>query len=341
MSISHAWMHRGAWVGLIALAACLGCKSPCANPFRTFHCVPNTADHSAPGFWETCGAPTKVASEEPGVFNLASHQQSAEQGPLRLPPELPGADTEPLVVPSMRDLDAPQQRETIRRIFPELRPSETNLDAVPEAIEPRLTLESLHTLAHQNHPSLRSAAAAVESARGLMIQAGLPPNPKVGFQGDTINTAYTGGYQGAYLTQTIITARKLGLAAEAAAVDYANAVIAQRKIWVQVTSRIRRAYFQVLASRERVRLANALFHLASRAYDAQVELVAAGEAAPYEPLQLRVLTTQARASLVRAQQDAIAAWRSLAAATGVPDYQVSAIEGSIDCAVPSISYEEA
>jgi cobalt-zinc-cadmium efflux system outer membrane protein len=241
----------------------------------------------------------------------------------------------------MRDLDAPQQRETIRRIFPELRPSETNLDAVPEAIEPRLTLESLHTLAHQNHPSLRSAAAAVESARGLMIQAGLPPNPKVGFQGDTINTAYTGGYQGAYLTQTIITARKLGLAAEAAAVDYANAVIAQRKIWVQVTSRIRRAYFQVLASRERVRLANALFHLASRAYDAQVELVAAGEAAPYEPLQLRVLTTQARASLVRAQQDAIAAWRSLAAATGVPDYQVSAIEGSIDCAVPSISYEEA
>jgi cobalt-zinc-cadmium efflux system outer membrane protein len=174
-----------------------------------------------------------------------------------------------------------------------------------------------------------------------MIQAGLPPNPRLGYEADTVNTLFTKGYQGAFLAQTIVTARKLGLAAEAAAVDYANAVVAQRKIWVQVSSNIRRSYFQVLASRQRVRLANALYELAARAYNAQVDLVAAGEAAPYEPLQLRVLTTQARASLVRAQQDAIAAWRTLAASVGVPDLEVTAIDGSIDCAVPNISYEQA
>jgi cobalt-zinc-cadmium efflux system outer membrane protein len=72
-----------------------------------------------------------------------------------------------------------------------------------------------------------------------------------------------------------------------------------------------------------------------------VDLVAAGEAAPYEPLQLRVLTTQARATLVRAEQDAIASWRILAAAIGVPDLNVTAIDGNIDCAVPNITYEEA
>jgi outer membrane protein TolC len=58
-------------------------------------------------------------------------------------------------------------------------------------------------------------------------------------------------------------------------------------------------------------------------------------------LQLRVLTTQARASLIRAQQDSIAAWRTLAAATGMPDMSVSALEGKIDCAVPEIAYESA
>jgi outer membrane protein TolC len=88
-------------------------------------------------------------------------------------------------------------------------------------------------------------------------------------------------------------------------------------------------------------LANALLELSERAYHAQIQLVAAGEAAPYEPLQLRVLTTQARASLIRAQQDSIAAWRTLAAATGMPDLSVSALEGKIDCAVPEIAYESA
>lgn len=349
----QAWMRCSIGVGLLAFGLSPGCKSPRAHPLRTLHCVPATADVSAPEFWETCGQNPANATQsststnpsaalnEPSLLALASHQQTAEQGPLRLPPDLPGADTQPLVVPNLRELDPSAQREAIRNLFPELRPAGADAQATPESLDPRLGLESLHNLAHENHPSLRAAAAAVESARGLMIQAGLPPNPKVGFQGDTINTAYTDGYQGAYLTQTIITARKLGLAAEAAAVDYANAVVAQRKTWVQVTSNVRRSYFQVLAARQRVRLAETLFDLTSRAYNAQVELVAAGEAAPYEPLQLRVLTTQARASLVRAQQDSIAAWRSLAAAVGIPSLDVVAIEGSIDCAVPWITYEQA
>lgn len=268
-------------------------------------------------------------------------QQTSDQGPLRLPPELPGSDTAPLVVPNLRNLDPAAQREEIKQLFPKLQSAPSLGAATPSPSATLMGLESFHQLAQANHPRLRAAAASVESARGLMVQAGLPPNPKMGFEADTVNTANTGGYQGAYLQQTFITARKLGLAAEAAAVDYANAVVEQRKVWVQVTSNVRRSYFQVMAARERVRLANALLELASRAYDAQVELVAAGEAAPYEPLQLRVLTTQARAALIRAQQDAIASWRALAAATGVIDLEVAPIDGSIDCPVPSIAYESA
>jgi len=246
-----------------------------------------------------------------------------------------------LLVPGLRELGADEQRKVIRSLFPDLRDSKTEPGAMPQSADSHIGLESLHQFAYSNHPSLRAAAANVESTRGLMIQAGLPPNPKVGYQADTVNTIYTQGYQGAYLTQTIVTARKLGLAAEAAAVDYANAVVNQRKVWVQVTSNIRRAYFQTLAARERIRLAKALYDLTGRAYNAQVDLVAAGEAAPYEPLQLRVLTTQARATLVRAEQDAIASWRVLAAAIGTPDLDMAAIDGSIDCAVPNITYEEA
>lgn len=262
--------------------------------------------------------------------------------PLRLPAELPGANTPPLVVPDAKNQDSKIYREQIRGLFPYLPPVHRDPNALPDAaIAGLVGLESLHQIARANHPGLRAAAASVEAARGAMIQAGLPPNPNIGYEADTVRTLNTPGYKGAYLQQTIVTARKLGLAAEAAAVDYANAVISQRKTWVTVVSNIRRSYFQVLASRQRVVLANALLELSERAYQAQIQLVAAGEAAPYEPLQLRVLTTQARASLIRAQQDSIAAWRTLAAATGLPDMSVSALEGKIDCAVPEIAYESA
>ena len=262
--------------------------------------------------------------------------------PLRLPAELPGANTPPLVVPDAKNQDSKIYREQIRGLFPDLPPVNRDPSALPDATTAGIVgLESLHQIARANHPGLRAAAASVEAARGAMIQAGLPPNPNFGYEADTVRTLNTPGYKGAYLQQTIVTARKLGLAAEAAAVDYANAVISQRKTWVTVTSKIRRSYFQVLASRQRVVLANALLELSERAYHAQIQLVAAGEAAPYEPLQLRVLTTQARASLIRAQQDSIAAWRTLAAATGMPDLSVSALEGKIDCAVPEIAYESA
>ena len=312
------------------------------------------ASHTAPAKLASneLGKPSSIPSgpfvlSSPIVKPIADDVQDPVAGegkndPLRLPAELPGANTPPLVVPDAKNQDSKIYREQIRGLFPDLPPVNRDPSALPDATTAGIVgLESLHQIARANPPGLRAAAASVEAARGAMIQAGLPPNPNIGYEADTVRTLNTPGYKGAYLQQTIVTARKLGLAAEAAAVDYANAVISQRKTWVTVTSNIRRSYFQVLASRQRVVLANALLELSERAYQAQIQLVAAGEAAPYEPLQLRVLTTQARASLIRAQQDSIAAWRTLAAATGMPDMSVSALEGKIDCAVPEIAYESA
>ncbi len=261
--------------------------------------------------------------------------------PLRLPRELPGADAPPLVAPSKYDPDSPEYRDEIKRLYPALPSTTSDPNSNPGPDSGITGLEALHQIARENHPGLRIAAASVEASRGLMIQAGLPPNPKMGYEADTVRTLNTPGYKGAYLQQTIITARKLGLAAEAAAVDYANAVIEQRKTWIKVTTDIRRAYFQVLAARQRLIMANALLELSERAYAAQIQLAAGGEAAPYEPLQLRVLTTQARASSIRAEQESIAAWRMMAAATGVPDLESTALQGHIDCAVPVVSYEDA
>lgn len=314
----------------LAASQTLGCQTPAWWAYRSMDCLPPTADNVATEYLQTCGEGGAVGGSV-----------SASSDPLKLPPELPGTQTPDLIAPLRDKLDPASYREELKRLYPELSPIEDSPTAMPEVSQAGSPLDSLHGLARQNHPGLRAAAASVEVARGLMIQAGLPPNPSVGYQADTVRTLNTPGYHGAYLQQTVVTARKLGLAAEAAAVDYANAVVEQRKTWVSVMTEIRRAYFDVLAARQRMVLANAFFDLTHRAYEAQIQLVTAGEAAPYEPLQLRVILTQARASMIKAQQDSIAAWRRLAAAVGCPDLPASPIDGRIDCSVPAIRYEDA
>jgi len=319
--------------GLLATLAgsqILGCQTPAWWAYRSMPCIPASADNVATEYLQTCGqAP------------LPDTQRGTSSDPLKLPADLPGTQTPDLIAPVRDKLDPQAYREELKRLYPELAPIQSDAKAMPDRSGTASPLESLHELARQNHPGLKVAVANVEAARGLMVQAGLPPNPNVGYEADTVRTLNTPGYHGAYLQQTIITARKLGLAAEAAAVDYANATIEQRKTWVTVMSDIRRTYFDVLAARQRMVLASAFFELTHRAYEAQIQLVTAGEAAPYEPLQLRVILTQARASVIKAQQESIAAWRRLAVAVGCPDLPATPIDGRVDCSVPAIGYEEA
>jgi cobalt-zinc-cadmium efflux system outer membrane protein len=279
----------------------------------------------------------------------AQDAQEKQTNPFQLPSILPGANTPPLNVPRQANdakgkdkAEAEKERDAaFAKLYPVLIPQPQIAAAAPDASLGMMGLEELQQLTRDNHPGVRAAAAAVETARGLMIQAGLPPNPNFGYEADTVRTALTNGYHGAYIQQTIITARKLGLAAEAAAVDHANASLNLQKVWYSAISEVRRQYFNTLSARQRLQLAEGLLTLSDRAYQTQIELVKAGEAAAYEPLQLRVLTTQARATVVQAQQDSLAAWRSLAAAVGVPSLPHSALAGRIDCKVPEVDYDTA
>jgi cobalt-zinc-cadmium efflux system outer membrane protein len=326
---SRANLRIGLLASLLA-GSIAGCQTPAWWAYRSMDCVPKTADNVATQYLQTCG--------EVPATNTSTLGSS---DPLKLPPELPGTQTPDLIAPLRDKLDPQAYQEELKRLYPEPSTIPSNAIAMPDPAGGVSALESLHELARQNHPGLKAAVANVEVARGLMIQAGLPPNPSVGYQADTVRTINTPGYHGAYLQQTVVTAQKLGLAAEAAAVDYANAMVEQRKTWITVMTEIRRAYFDVLAARQRMVLASAFFDLTHRAYEAQIQLVTAGEAAPYEPLQLRVILTQARASVIKSQQESIAAWRRLGAAVGCPDLQATPIDGRIDCSVPAIQYEEA
>ena len=56
-----------------------------------------------------------------------------------------------------------------------------------------LTLANLEELATRNNPTLTQAAAQVEAARGRELQAGLYPNPTIGYESDRINASGSAG----------------------------------------------------------------------------------------------------------------------------------------------------
>ena len=264
------------------------------------------------------------------------------QHPLEIPKDLPGSEAPPIRVPPLLP-EAPdgQRQSEIQKLFAELA-------IVPPVAGPRptpgqspMTLDQLQQLAMSRNPLIRQAASDVEAARGAMIQAGTYPNPHVGLQDDTVNTGRTGGYQGGNISQTIVTGGKLRLAKNAAAMDVQNAELAFRRAKYDLATQVRTNYLATLVALERVKVNKALVDFADGIYRAQITRVKAGQAAPYEPLQLRVLATQAQTQLIQSNHEYEAAWRRLATTLSCPEMPPTALAGQVDGPVPQITYEAA
>jgi cobalt-zinc-cadmium efflux system outer membrane protein len=255
---------------------------------------------------------------------------------LAVPPELPGADAPPAVVPRRDDTRENERNRVIAELFGNRSPLPP--DPVPTS-GPRLDLLGLERRAMELHPTIRQAVNAVESARGAALQAGLPPNPSFGFEADTVGSGGTAGQQGGKYEQLIKTAGKLKLAEQAALMDVVNAQVALRRAQVDLATQVRSAYFGVLVAEESLRLNHALSRFAEAIYDVQVDQLRSGQAAPYEPLALRALADQARLALTQAQNRYQAAWRQLAAAVGDANLGPAPLTGTATMPDPGFDYD--
>ena len=103
------------------------------------------------------------------------------------------------------------------------------------------------------------------------------------------------------------------MAKASAHVDLQNAELALRRARYDLATQVRTNYLDVLVARERITVNGALAEFANRVYRLQARRVAAGEAAAYEPLQIRVLAVQAQTQLIQSNHDyeaACASWLS-------------------------------
>ncbi|MCA9054035.1 MAG: TolC family protein [Planctomycetaceae bacterium] len=336
--------------GIICTAGCRSASAPVATTdwaetpadrasAPTSTAAVREADNEAP-------AKAKVTDGPPAsAVILASALQvddSAGGQRFEVPEEIPGAEADPLRLPPFDPTQSHEQRRSaIESLFPDVPTPMVAPGPYAAESTPLVTLGELQQIAVRNSPALRVAAADVREACGLAVQAGLYPNPTVGYEGDSLGTARTAGYNGLMVTQEFVTAGKLDLAQTAAMMKVRAAEQRLRKARIALASDVRRGYFAVLIAHERVKYARAIAHLADEVYAAQIDLVAAGEAAAYEPLQLRVFSARARNDIVQAENDLSAAWRGLAASLGLPQMAYRPPIGSAEMSPPSIDYDQA
>ncbi len=266
----------------------------------------------------------KSGLKQTAFTQVRDEQRTKPPSLLQIPPDLPFAN-EPL----------PEGK-----LLPQLRPLGPNPEPLPGPSGRPMTLPELEQTALATNPAIKQAAANVVAARGAYLQAGLHPNPSIGYEADTVNTSGSPGFQGGFLDQPIKTAGKLQLGRDVAEGDLRNQEIALRKAEADLLAQVRGNYFAVLVAQENMKVSLALAQFSDNIYRAQVELVKAGQAAAYEPYQLRVLAFQTRAALVQSRNRYVSAWKQLAASVGLSrDSHPVQLAGRVDMPIPIYQYE--
>ncbi len=191
-------------------------------------------------------------------------------------------------------------------------------------------LEEFQRLATANSPALKQANAVMKGSAGQARQAGLYPNPSVGYQGEQIRGGeFGGGEQGAFFEQTFVLGGKLGLRRDVYEQQRRADEIGVSEQQYRVLSDTGQAFYSALATQEIVNVRTRLLALATDAVETAHQLANVGQADAPDVLQAEVEAEQASVEYATAQRDYIQAFHTLAAMAGKPELLVSPLKGEL------------
>lgn len=192
-------------------------------------------------------------------------------------------------------------------------------------------IDELVELAQQNNPTLKQAQASMRASAGLARQAGLWPNPSVGYQGEQIRGgSYGGGEQGAFIQQTIVLGGKLRLRRNVFEQERRATEIGVEEQKLNVAGAVRVQFYRALAQLRTVEIRERLLQLSVDAAATAHQLANVGQADAPDILQSEVEAEQAKLDFSVAQRQYIQAYHQLSALVGEPQMPLSLLEGDLD-----------
>ena len=207
-----------------------------------------------------------------------------------------------------------QEAETIQA--PSFMPDDS-FALLPGDEQSRLTLSTVEELAVAASPSLQALQSRLRAARWQCVQAGLMPNPTVGYVANEIGNEGSAGQQGMYFGQRFVTGGKLSYA-QAVAAKEANRLeqmLAAERL--RVLTDVRTGFFEVYLAELERNLTDTLIELSNKASQTSEQLVQAGEGRRTDSLQAQIEYQRAIAARRQAVTRRDASWRRLATLTGL------------------------
>ncbi len=242
----------------------------------------------------------------------ASMEQSVQQqaGQPRTKPA-PGSDASSLKVP----IQSLQEPEAIGfQTGGDLPAPELLREAVTR--QP-MTVENFIDMADKTNPTLVQAQRNVDRSRQQGHQAGLPPNPIIGYSGDHIRGGgYGGGEQGAFFSQEFVLAHKLALRRDIYRAEGRSNELAVDIQRARIHNDVGRAFFDTLAMQQSVDVHDRLLKVALDADTNVHELERIGQADSSDVLNAEIAAEQAKVDFVNAQRMFLAAFTQLATFAG-------------------------
>lgn len=241
---------------------------------------------------------------------------------------------------ALRELIKIQPHESSPIPLPPVTVPDPSVEAGETAGRQALTLADLRLIAQQYNPTLAQAQMAVRAAQGRQIQAGLYPNPEIGYSGEEIGSEGKSGLQGGFMAQEIVTGGKLGLAQSVAGHGVTAArhrLEAQR--W-RVMNAVRAGFYEVLLAQETVSVNQNLVRVSDEAVETTTRLRQAQEVGKAEVLQASIEMERAKVSLFKAQNRYRIAWYQLAAVLGQPELPPASLKGDLIGDLPAVTWDE-
>jgi len=223
---------------------------------------------------------------------------------------------------------------------PEVIKPGTPLPPQPQGFRAALTLDDLERIALQSNPTLVQAAMAVRAAQGGYVQAGLYPNPGIGYAGGDTGLEGTSGQQGAVFSQEIVTGGKLRLGRAVAGHEVQQARYGFEAQRWRVLNDVRGGYYEVLLAQRMIDVNQQLVRIAAEGLKATEQLRAAQEVSQADVLQAGVEAEVANLSLHEAGNRHQAAWRRLTGLLGRPEMGPAPLAGDVDAELPEFDWQK-
>ncbi len=207
------------------------------------------------------------------------------------------------------------------------------------AAQPVANLQYFQRLAEDRNPTIRVVRHQITAAKGEKVQAGLYPNPVVGYHANEIGMQGSDGAHGVFVRQRIPAGMKRHLEIDIAQSQLTQFQFQLSLVQKRVKTDVAIAFGRLLIAQKRLEILQRLRRSWHDVMQRTEALVKSGRAGLHSLLQSQIEYEQADLQMVQAQQEIKTAWMILQSICGIEGEEIVKVSGELYKIVNPVSWD--